>query len=104
MMSGDHNPNVHRDRLVPTDPFDFAFFEHTQKLGLHLQRHVANLVEENRSLVGLLEFANVLSGCARERTFLVPEQFRLDQLCGNSGAVQSYNMAGGWWAALVNRA
>ena len=61
---GDH-PDVDPQAPVAADPFDLAFLEHAQELGLHVRRHVADLVEEERAAVGLLELAR--AGCAARR-------------------------------------
>ncbi len=65
-MRGDDHANVNADGLGRADALDFAFFEHAQQLGLHGQRHVADFVEEERSVLGLLEFADVPPGRAGE--------------------------------------
>ena len=64
-MRRHHDANVHRDRLIAADALDFAFFEHAQQFRLHVQRHVADLVEKNRSLIRLLKFADVPSRTLR---------------------------------------
>ena len=58
-MRRHHHAHVHRDRFVAADALDLAFFQHAQQLGLHVQRHVADLVEKNRAVIRLLEFSDV---------------------------------------------
>jgi hypothetical protein len=58
-MRGDDDPRANRNRFVPANPFDFSLFEYSQKLGLHVQRHVADFVQKYRSLVCLLKFSDV---------------------------------------------
>src|SRR5581483_10040158 len=89
-MGGDDYANVNLDRPIAADPFHFTVLQHAQQLGLHHDGHVTDLVKKQRSAVGLFEFAQVTGGRAGERSFLMAEQFRLDQLRGDSGAVQSY--------------
>ena len=54
-----------RNGLVAADPFYFAFLQHAKQLGLHLQRHVADLVQKNRAVIRLLELADVPSATRR---------------------------------------
>ena len=44
-------------RRVSAEPNDFARFKYSQKLGLHCQRHVADLVQKQRSRVGIFKDA-----------------------------------------------
>src|SRR5262249_47344504 len=77
-MRGDDDANVHLGRLVAADPLDFSFFEYAQELSLHSQRHIANLVEEERSSIGLLELSDVAGGCPRKGSSFVAEEFGFD--------------------------
>ena len=54
--------------------------QHAQDLGLRALAHVADLVEEERAAVGLLEPADALLVRARERALLVAEQLGLEQV------------------------
>ena len=45
------------DRLVGAEAHDLAVLQHAQELGLHRLRHVADLVQEERAAVGVLEAA-----------------------------------------------
>ena len=87
-MRRDDDAHVHGKRLVAADALDFAFFQHAQQFRLHRERHVANFVEEQRAVMGLLEFSDVARGRAGERAFFVAEQLRFHQLGGNRGAIQ----------------
>ena len=64
-----------------------AFVQRAQHLGLRLQAHVADFVEEQRAAVGLLELAFLVGGRAGKRALAMAEQFALDQVFGNGGAV-----------------
>src|SRR5687767_10496729 len=81
------NADVHLDRPRRPQPLDFTLLEDAQHLRLRLRAHVADFVEKDGSAVGLLELADLLLGRAGERTFLVAEQLRLDQLLRNRRAV-----------------
>ena len=69
------------------DRLDDLLLERAQHLGLRLEAHVADLVEEQRAAVGQLELAAAIGDRAGERALHVPEQLALDQLLGNRGAV-----------------
>ncbi len=66
---------------------DLARLEHPQHLGLRARRHVADLVQEDRSAVGLDELPDLPAHRAGEGALLVAEELRLDQLLGNRRAV-----------------
>ena len=53
---GDH-AHVDADRRLAADAVELAFREHAQQPRLQRERHVADLVEEQRAAVGLLEAA-----------------------------------------------
>ena len=80
LVGGGDDPHVHLDDAVAAEPLELLLLQHAQHLGLRLQAHVADLVEEDRALVGLLELADLPIGGAGERALLVAEQLRLDQL------------------------
>ena len=90
-------------RADPT-PLDLALLEHAQHLGLRLQAHVADFVEEDRAAVGLLELADLLLGGAGERALLVAEQLGLDQLVGDRRAVDLHEALAAAQAVAVDRA
>src|SRR5690606_24943019 len=68
------------DGLVPADAIEVAFGEHAQQARLHLRRHVADLVEEQRAAVGLLEASATLLLRPGERAALVAEQLGLEEV------------------------
>ena len=100
---GDH-AHVHLDDAVAAEPLELLLLQHAQHLGLRLQAHVADLVEEDRALVGLLELADLPIGGAGERALLVAEQLRLDQLVGDRRAVDLHERAVAAQALAVDRA
>jgi len=64
--------------------------EDAEHLGLGAERHVADLVEEERALVAALEFAHVGPVRARERPALVAEQLALEERLGDGRAVDGH--------------
>ena len=75
--------NCGADRPRAADPFDLAFLDRAQQLGLQVRLEVADLVEEQRAAVGQLELADALLDRAGERALFVAEQRALDQLARN---------------------
>ena len=72
--------HVDLERLAAADALDLALLQDAQELGLHRQRHVADLVEEERAAARALELAAALLGRAGERARLVAEELGLDEL------------------------
>ena len=72
---------------LPPTRSNCLILQHAENLGLHQRRHVADLVEEQRAAVALLELADPLAVGAGERAFFVAEQFAFQQLLGNGRAV-----------------
>ena len=98
------DPDVHLDRPRRSEPLDLPLLEHAQHLGLRLRAHVADLVEEDRSLVRLLELADLLFGGASERALLVAEELGLDQLLRDRGAVDLHEPLAAAQAVAMNGA
>ena len=66
-------------------PADLALLQHAQQLGLQLERQLADLVEEQRAAVGLLEqAARARAVGAGERAAHVAEQLALDSSVSGS--------------------
>ena len=69
-----------RMRLLAAHPLEGLLLQDAQHLGLGLEAHVADLVEEERAAVGQLELAAPPRDRAGEGAALVAEQLGLDQL------------------------
>ncbi len=77
------------DGLCGPEAVDELLLENAQQLGLHLQRKLADLVEEDRPLVGKLELARLsLVAGPREGARLVAEKLRLQEILRDGGAVE----------------
>ena len=79
-------PHVGLDCLVASDPLERLLLQQAQDLGLQARRHVADLVEEERAAVALLELADAAAVGAGEGALLVPEQLALQQGLGDGRA------------------
>src|SRR3989304_1203470 len=66
LVAGAHRPTPGPHRLP------LAVLKHPQHLGLGAQRHVSNLVEEDRATVRLHELPDLLAHGSGERALLVP--------------------------------
>src|SRR5439155_16128204 len=71
---------------------------HVKQLRMKSRLDLANLVEEDRAGVGLLELADARGGGARERAFLVAEELALEQLGRQRRAVHLHE-----WPVLARR-
>ncbi len=87
VVSRTDDADIHRDRLVGADGDHHAVFEDAQQLGLHRQRHVADLVEKQRAFVGDFEQPLALGVGAGEGALDVSEQFAFEERLRQSGAV-----------------
>ncbi len=56
-MGGGDDADIGADRRAPADGDVFALLQHAQQARLRLERHVADLVEEQRAALRLLEAA-----------------------------------------------
>ena len=59
-----HDAHVDRNLLPAADALDHAVLQEAQQLGLQRQRHVADLVEEQRAAVGDLDLADASASTA----------------------------------------
>jgi hypothetical protein len=73
-VGGCEYSNVDGDALRTSDSFEFAFLEHSQQGDLGFDRHIANLIEENRPVVRDFEPAGMPLIGSRERALLVTEE------------------------------
>ena len=71
--------DIERDLGLAADRSHRALLEHAQQLDLHLERHLADLVEKQRAAVGLDEQAGLVALRVRERAADVAEQLALER-------------------------
>src|SRR4029079_19256554 len=79
---------VRLDHLGAADAAELTLLEHAQELHLELDRHVADLVQEEGAAGGGLEAAGAALGRAGERAALVAEELALEQVARDGGAVE----------------
>ena len=71
--------DIHLDRQVRADALELALLEDAQQLRLGRHGHLADLVEEDRALIGHLEAATALGHRTGERTLLMTEELGLEE-------------------------
>ena len=84
-----HQPRVDVFR-PPAHRLDLARLQRAQQLGLDGQRQLADLVDEQRAAVGLVEVARLGRLRAGEGAFDVTEELGLGELGGDGGRVEAY--------------
>jgi hypothetical protein len=87
-VGGREDAHVHVRGPVGADRLDLALLQHAQELGLHVQRQLADLVQEQARPVGHAELARARAGRAGEGALLVAEELALDHRLRQRGAVQ----------------
>jgi hypothetical protein len=66
---------------------DLLLFQHAEYLGLHLRRHLGNLVEEDHAARARTEDPRTVPNGTRERTAPMTEQFTFEQRLGQSRTI-----------------
>ncbi len=103
MRGGDH-ADIHQHRTRRADRMNLALRQHAQQARLQCQRHVANLVEEQRAAVGFEDqSALAFRRRARKTAGQVPEEFALDQGVGNRRTIHRNERTPAPLAACVHR-
>ena len=83
LVSRSDNAHVHADRRLTTDAIELAFSQHAQQARLQGRGHVADLIEKQRSAIGLFEAAATQRVGTGERAALVAEQLGFQQFSRN---------------------
>ena len=90
MGRGD-DAHVDRLHLAAADAGELALLQHAQQLGLGVERHVADLVEEERAAARLLELAGHRPVGAGEGALLVAEELALEQVARDRRQLMATN-------------
>ena len=85
------DPDIHMHGSRASEPLDLPLFEHPQQLDLNVGRQVADLVEENRRVVGQFEAADLSRQRAGKRAPLAAEQLALHQRTRNRRAIDAHH-------------
>src|SRR5512144_1954713 len=65
--------NVYRDILITTKPAELIILEHVEQLSLKRRMHFANLVKEDRPMIGELKFPGFSGHRACKRPLFISE-------------------------------
>src|SRR6202008_4327910 len=103
-MGGGDDAYIGTDRRAAADGGVFAFLQHAEQTGLRFRRHVADLVEEERAALSLLETAALALEGAGESALLMAEQFALDQVARNGRHVDGHKRTGAAGPIFVKHA
>src|SRR5439155_1077824 len=93
LVGGGDDAHVGPDRIAAADARELALLEHAQELRLERERHVGDLVQEERAARGDLELADAPLDRAREGAALVAEELALEELVGDGRAVERHEGA-----------
>jgi len=104
LVGGADKPDVQRNGHPTPNPLDHPLLQNPQQFGLQAQGHLADLVEEDRAAGGKFQPTRGLAHGARESPAFVPEEFALQQILGDRGAVDRAKRTTGAIAQLVQRA
>ena len=91
-VGGRHHTNIDLDRLATAHGLDHPFLDGPQQLDLHVQRQVADFVQEEGAAMGQLEAADPVGHRTGEGAALVAKEFALNQFPGNGPAVHRYEV------------
>ena len=92
-IGGGDDAHIDGDFLLRTNRPDTPLLQHPQQLGLGGQRQFGNFVEKQRTAPGVVEQALAVLLGAGIGPLDVAEQFRLDQLGRNGGAIDRHERA-----------
>src|SRR5215813_5009765 len=82
-----YHPHIDANVMLAAEPRELAVLQHLQQLGLQGKAQIADLVEKHRAVIRELELARLVLNRSGERAALETEQFRLEQLGRQRGAV-----------------
>src|SRR2546425_859364 len=99
---GDH-PHVHRGGTRGPDPVERLFLKDAEQLALVFGPQLADLVQEDRAPIGLLEVSFALPDGTREAALHVAEELALEQLGRDGGHVDREEWSAGARAQPVSR-
>src|SRR5690606_3422920 len=86
-VGGGDDADIDLEAARRADAGEAPLLEDAQELGLHVQRHLADLIEEKRAALGRLEEARLLLVGAGEGASLVAEERACGQRFWERGAV-----------------
>jgi len=89
LMRGCNHPHIHSHRRVVAYALQFAALQEPQHLRLQRQRHLPNLIQEERPTIGRFNPSSTRLDRSGERAARVAEQLCLQQRCSAAPPVNS---------------
>ena len=86
-VGGGNHAHVDGDRAIAAEAREFAVLQHVKELGLQRGRHLPDLIEHDRALMGEFELAHPEQLRPGKSAALVAEQFAFEQVSRQRGAV-----------------
>src|SRR5580704_11130207 len=68
-----NQPNIHRNRLVASKPFEIPVLQNTQQIWFYPDSKIADLIKEKRPVIRSFHASAPSRHRARKRTFFMPE-------------------------------
>lgn len=93
-IGGRHHPHIDLHAAFAADAANLEILEHPQQLGLQMQGHLADLVEEECPVVGQFERSPAAPRRAGKGPLLVAGQFTLEQWLREGRAVDGHEGPG----------
>src|SRR5215831_1326117 len=87
-VGGGDEADVNANGLRPPDWREHLIVECAEHLGLSFETHVADLVEEERTAIGTFQGSALFRRATRLRAVPIAEEFGLDVIFGNGGAIE----------------
>ena len=92
-IGGRDHAHVERHGGGAADALDLPLLQHAQQLGLQRERHLGDLVEQQRAALGLFELAGMRGVRAGERALLVAKQHGFEHVLGDRRAIDRDEVA-----------
>ena len=88
-----HDAHIDFNRTRGTDRVHGFFLQYPQQLDLHVQREIADLIQEQGAAMGQFKASDTIRQSASEGTFAVAEQLTFHQFFGYGGAIQRHKIS-----------
>src|SRR5579883_2044435 len=100
--SSDHS-NIYGNWLVGTDWPNLLVFQHSEQLGLRRQPHIADLIEEERPLIGQFNPAFLILHSSSKRPFHIAKELRFQERFGKYCAIHGNKWFFGTGSLIMQR-
>src|SRR5229473_6331238 len=87
LVGGRHDADVDTDLLAAPDPLEGVSFQNAEQLGLRQNVHLPDFIEEDRTMVGGFELADLFVRGAGKGAFFVSKKLALQQRLRKGSAV-----------------